>query len=78
MENNVVPKNIFIDMDGVLVDFPSSINDVVPSLREKCRSWVEEDPENNDQTVAFCSMIFAQNLGQYLCNSATAGNDWTI
>ena len=37
-----------------------------------------EDPENNDQTVAYCSMIFAQNLGQYLCNSATAGNDWTI
>jgi hypothetical protein len=37
-----------------------------------------EDPENNDQTAAFCSMIFAQNLGQYLLNSATAGNDWTI
>jgi len=37
-----------------------------------------EDPENNDQTAAYCSMIFAQNLGQYLCNSATAGNDWTI
>ena len=37
-----------------------------------------EDPENNDQTAAYCSMIFAQNLGQYLLNSATAGNDWTI
>jgi len=37
-----------------------------------------EDPENNDQTAAYCSMVFAQNLGQYLCNSATAGNDWTI
>ncbi len=37
-----------------------------------------EDPENNDQTVAYCSMIFAQNLGQYLLNSQTAGNDWTI
>jgi len=37
-----------------------------------------EDPENNDQTANFCSMIFAQNLGQYLLNSATAGNDWTI
>ena len=41
---------LYVDMDGVLVDFPSSINDVVPSLREKCRSWVEEDPENNDWT----------------------------
>ena len=37
-----------------------------------------EDPENNDQTAAYCTMIFAQNLGQYLLNSATAGNDWTI
>ena len=37
-----------------------------------------EDPENNDQTAAYCSMIFAQNLGQYLLNSATVGNDWTI
>jgi hypothetical protein len=37
-----------------------------------------EDPENNDQTAQYCSMVFAQNLGQYLLNSATAGNDWTI
>jgi len=37
-----------------------------------------EDPENNDQTAAYCTMIFAQNLGQYLLNSATVGNDWTI
>ncbi len=37
-----------------------------------------EDPENNDQTAAYCTMIFAQNLGQYLLNTATVGNDWTI
>jgi len=37
-----------------------------------------EDPENNDQTAQYCSMIFAQNLGQYLLNTATVGNDWTI
>tara|TARA_Y100000590_G_scaffold284366_1_gene319929 strand:+ start:639 stop:1247 length:609 start_codon:yes stop_codon:yes gene_type:complete len=37
-----------------------------------------EDPENNDITAAYCSFVFAQNLGQYLLNSATAGNDWTI
>ena len=37
-----------------------------------------EDPQNNDQTAAYCSMVFAQNLGQYLLNSATVGNDWTI
>ena len=37
-----------------------------------------EDPENNDQTAAYCSMVFAQNLGQYLLNTQTVGNDWTI
>ena len=37
-----------------------------------------EDPENQDITAAFCSFVFAQSLGQYLLNSATAGNDWTI
>ena len=37
-----------------------------------------EDPENEDQAAAFCSFIVCQNLGQYLLNSATAGNDWTI
>ena len=37
-----------------------------------------EDPENNDQTAQYCTMIFAQNLGQYLLNTATVGNDWTI
>ena len=37
-----------------------------------------EDPENSDITANFCSFVFAQSLGQYLLNSATAGNDWTI
>ena len=37
-----------------------------------------EDPENSDITNNFCSFVFAQNLGQYLLNTATAGNDWTI
>jgi hypothetical protein len=37
-----------------------------------------EDPENKDITAAYCSFVFAQNLGQYLLNTATTGNDWTI
>ena len=37
-----------------------------------------EDPENKDITAAYGSFIFAQNLGQYLLNTATTGNDWTI
>ena len=37
-----------------------------------------EDPENSDITAAYCSFVFAQNLGQYLLNTQTVGNDWTI
>ena len=29
MKNNVVPKNIFIDMDGVLVDFEKGISELI-------------------------------------------------
>ena len=29
MENKVVPKNIFIDMDGVLVDFQKGISELI-------------------------------------------------
>ena len=37
-----------------------------------------EDPENEDTANAFCSFVVSQNLGQFLLNSQTAGNDWTI
>ena len=53
----------------------SGINDTTKQWRI-IRS--AEDPENNDITAAYCSFVVAQNLGQYLLNTATAGNDWTI
>ena len=37
-----------------------------------------EDSENNDMTLPYTSVVVSQNLGQYLCNTATVGNDWTI
>ena len=39
MKNNVVPKNIFIDMDGVLVDFEKGISELIghPLGREVLR-----------------------------------------
>ena len=30
---------VYVDMDGVLVDFPESIDDVHHSIREQCRDW---------------------------------------
>jgi len=37
-----------------------------------------EDPENNDMTLPYTSVVVAQNLGQYFCNTATVGNSWNI
>jgi len=47
---NMEKEVVYVDMDGVLVDFPSSVDQIVPSVREKCEAWVAEDPENNDWT----------------------------
>ena len=37
-----------------------------------------EDSENNDMTLPYTSVVVAQNLGQYFCNTATIGNSWNI
>jgi len=55
---------------------------LISGIDDKVQQWriirSAEDPQNNDITQNFCSFIFAQNLGQYLLNSQTVGNDWTI
>jgi len=54
----------------------------IGGIDDKTQQWriirSAEDPENSDITNNFCSFVFAQNLGQYLLNSQTVGNDWTI
>ena len=35
-----------------------------------------EDPENNDMTAAYTSVVVAHNLNQYLQNTGTAGVTW--
>ena len=54
----------------------------IGTINDTLRQWriirSAEDPENNDITNNFYSFVFAQSLGQYLLNTATVGNDWTI
>tara|TARA_R110000824_G_scaffold57135_1_gene155707 strand:- start:522 stop:1130 length:609 start_codon:yes stop_codon:yes gene_type:complete len=54
----------------------------VGTINDTLRQWrivrSAEDPENSDITNNFCSFVFAQNLGQYTLNIATAGNSWNI
>ena len=33
---------VYVDMDGVLVEFPESLDDVHPSIINTCRAWCEE------------------------------------
>ena len=35
-------KILYIDMDGVLVDLPQSIEGIDPSIREACKAWQAE------------------------------------
>ena len=54
----------------------------IGGIDDKTQQWriirSAEDPENSDITQNFCSFVFAQSLGQYLLNTQTVGNDWTI
>ena len=54
----------------------------IGTIDDTLRQWrlirSAEDPSNSDITAAYCSFVVAQNLGQYLMNIQTAGNDWTI
>ena len=55
---------------------------LISGIDDKTQQWriirSAEDPENSDITAAYCSFVFAQSLGQYLLNTQTVGNDWTI
>ena len=52
------------------------------NITDTTQQWrllrLAEDPENKDMTLPYTSVVVSQNLGQYLCNTATVGNDWTI
>ena len=54
----------------------------IGTIDDTLRQWrlirSAEDPSNSDITAAYVSFVVAQNLGQYLMNIQTAGNDWTI
>ncbi len=48
---------LYLDMDGVVVDFPESIEDVHPSIRDNCRNWcLENDKHHSDFEGLFASL----------------------
>ena len=38
---------VYIDMDGVLVEFPQTIDEIDESIREQCRAWCEQTGEHH-------------------------------
>ena len=39
-------KIVYVDMDGVLVQFPSSLEEVDPWIRQECENWCNENDKH--------------------------------
>jgi hypothetical protein len=65
---------------GSEINGQSSSTLTVGSVSATANQWrlirTAEDPENNDMTAAYTSVIVAHNLNQYLQNTGTAGITW--
>ena len=65
---------------GSEINGQSSSELTVGTISATANQWrllrTAEDPENNDMTAAYTSVIVAHNLNQYLQNTGTAGITW--
>jgi len=65
---------------GSEINGQSSSTLTVGTVSATANQWrlirTAEDPENNDMTAAYTSVIVAHNLNQYLQNTGTAGITW--
>ena len=65
---------------GSEINGQSSSTLTVGTVSNTANQWrlirTAEDPENNDMTAAYTSVIVAHNLNQYLQNTGTAGITW--
>ena len=50
-------KIVYIDMDGVLVEFPETIDDVDESIREQCIEWCTENSEHHSDFEGIFSTL---------------------
>ena len=69
-----------VTANGSEINGQSSSTLTVGSVSNTANQWrlirTAEDPENNDMTAAYTSVIVAHNLNQYLQNTGTAGITW--
>ena len=48
---------LYLDMDGVVVDFPETIEEIDQSIREKCREWcVKNSKHHSDFEGLFATL----------------------
>jgi len=48
---------VYVDMDGVLVEFPETIDGVDESIREQCREWCAENSEHHSDFEGIFSTL---------------------
>ena len=69
-----------VTANGSEINGQSSSTLTVGTVSNTANQWrlirTAEDPENNDMTAAYTSVIVAHNLNQYLQNTGTAGITW--
>jgi 5'-nucleotidase len=52
---------VYVDMDGVLVEFPESLETVHPSINHVCRSWCEETGNHHSDFEGIFSTLLPKD-----------------
>lgn len=58
------PDIVFVDMDGVLVDFPYDVNDVDPTILEKCKDASSRGIHHSDVEGLFATLLPIEGAAQ--------------
>lgn len=51
---------VYVDLDGVLAEFPESLSDVDPSIADSCRQWCEETGEHHSDFEGLFATLTAK------------------
>ena len=48
---------VYVDLDGVLAEFPENLSDVDPSIADSCKQWCEETGEHHSDFEGLFSTL---------------------
>lgn len=65
LEARMAKEIVYVDMDGVVVDFPYDVNDVDPSIRQECiKAWEQEERHHSDVEGLFATLKPVQGAAE--------------